>query len=125
MFIGAGISKAFFFDEFAQSVSDFGIVWDPAVRTFAVAVCIAEIVGGIGLLLNIRLSLGLLSVMLVCFIAALIYGKILGLDIDCGCFGPAYRVGLLTQIVIDAIILVGLCFVYWTGRTHSTQVSKD
>ena len=120
VFIGAGTTKIFFFADFVQSVGDFGIVWDPAVRPFSVLVCGTEIVGGIGLLWNKRLATALLGMLLVSFIIALAYGKYLGLDIDCGCFGPAYKVSLLTQIVIDVIISCGLLFVDWSGR----QVSR-
>ena len=117
LFIGAGITKFIFLGDFIQSVSEFGIVLDQTVSVFAIAICVAEIVGGVGLLFRIRGSVAFLSGLIGCFIGALVYGRYLGLDIDCGCFGPTYHVDLLTQIMIDAIILVGLGLIGWTGRT--------
>ena len=54
LFIGAGITKFVFFGDFIQSVSEFGIVLDQTVSIFAVAICVAEIAGGLGLMFHIR-----------------------------------------------------------------------
>jgi len=62
--------------------------------------------------------------MLLMFIAVLIYGIHLGLDIDCGCFGPedpeqAYK-GLKVALVRDAVMMAALVFIYWgRARTQS------
>lgn len=118
LFITAGLTKLWNFSEFVSTVGDFGIVLDGAVKPFATIVCLAELICGFGLLFYVRGSLFILALLVCCFIAALAYGKVLGLDIDCGCLGPGYHVSLLTQIIIDVFILAGLGIVFVTGRNR-------
>jgi hypothetical protein len=61
--------------------------------------------------------------MLVLFMTVLVYGINLGLDIDCGCFGPedpelAYK-GLKTALARDMVMMTGVMFLYWSrGRSR-------
>lgn len=70
----------------------------------------------------LRGSLAVIAAMLVFFMVVLGYGIRLGLDIDCGCFGPddpeqAYK-GLKSALVRDAVLMVAVLFLYWSrGRT--------
>jgi hypothetical protein len=58
--------------------------------------------------------------MLIFFIAVLGYGIVLGLDVDCGCFGPddpeqAYH-GLWSALIRDLGLLVPVLYLFWFQR---------
>lgn len=118
VFVLAGTVKLFFFKEFAHSIGDFGIVFDSLTYPTATTICILELFIGIGLIFASRIAVTAAIALLTVFIAVLGYAKWLGLDIDCGCFGPGYRVPLLIQMLLDIIILAGLVLV---GRTFPTN----
>lgn len=117
VFLVAGTVKLVGMAEFAQSVGDFGLVPDWFVLNTAWLVVLSELAIGASLALNLRGSLAGVLVLLSLFIGILIYGIVLGLDIQCGCFGPGFHVSLQTQLFIDAglVILVGA--VYWSGAS--------
>ncbi len=97
------------------------------IYPLAVLLPVIEIVAGIGLACALRGSLRAIAAMLVMFIAVLLYGIHLGLDIDCGCFGPedpeqAYK-GLKAALARDVVLMAALLFVYWSrGRTRRRSV---
>jgi hypothetical protein len=72
---------------------------------------------GIGLLFDIRGSLALITGLLVLFITILWYAIWIGLDVDCGCFGPedieskAFH-GLRLSLFRDMVMLGGAVFLY-------------
>ncbi|MCP4667046.1 MAG: DoxX family protein, partial [Deltaproteobacteria bacterium] len=58
------------------------------IMAIAVGLPALEFVAALGLLLDLRGSLGVISGLLILFMGVLGYGIWMGFDIDCGCFGP-------------------------------------
>jgi len=73
---------------FAVTIDAFGILPGPLVMPVAFLLPVIEILGAAALIFDVRGSLGLITLMLLVFIAVLAYGLHMGLDIDCGCYGP-------------------------------------
>lgn len=116
VFVFTGIAKLSDISSFAASVGDFGLVYDDLVVPAAWSISLLEVLFGIGLAINIRGgSIGLLLLLGV-FIGTLLYGIGMGLDIDCGCFGPAYHVSLKTQVAIDLGLVVWCGVVHWSRK---------
>ena len=88
IFIYAGTVKLLEPKIFAVLIDAYGIVPENLLIPVAVTLPAVEIVAGLGLLFDIEKSLFIISGLLVLFIAILGYGIRMGLDVDCGCFGP-------------------------------------
>lgn len=86
--LSAGVPKLFEMSRFTETVAAFGLIPDPLVTPVALCIVILELAAGIGLLLQKRWALLLTTALMGVFIVVLTYGIWLGLDIDCGCFGP-------------------------------------
>lgn len=124
IFIYAGGTKLLEPEVFAVLIESYGILPDLLVMPTAVVLPALEVVAGIGILADIRGSLSTIAGLLVLFMAILGYGIFLGLDVDCGCFGPddpeskAYH-GLRTALVRDLLMLGGVAFAFgyrrWRG----------
>ena len=114
VFFGAAASKLLAPTQFAQRLGEFGIVHDAMVVPSAWAILIAEMVIGVALTQRFRGSVAAASGMLLLFLAALAYGVALGLDIDCGCFGPAVHISLETQMLVDLGLLLICAIIYAT-----------
>nr|WP_320011576.1 MauE/DoxX family redox-associated membrane protein [uncultured Desulfobulbus sp.] len=120
IFIYSGAVKIIAPHRFAQIIDGFGILPYPLLLPTAIILPLAECIAGVGLLLNKRGSLTAITIMLVLFMAVLGYGIHLGLDIDCGCFGPedpeqAYK-GLKLALARDAGMMLIVLGLYWHGR---------
>lgn len=87
-FLGAGIIKILDPMTFAVTIDAFGILPGPLVLPVAFVLPVIEIIGAVALIFDIRGSLGLITLMILMFIVVLGYGLHMGLDIDCGCYGP-------------------------------------
>ena len=117
LFLYAGINKLLDPRSFAIVIDAFGLVPDPLIMPMAVALPILEILAALGLLFDVRASLGLMTGLLAFFMAVVSYGIWMGLDIDCGCFGPgdlegeAYR-GLRPALYRNLILAVGIGYLY-------------
>jgi hypothetical protein len=122
LFIWAGGTKLADPQAFGVIIRDFGIIPELSVMPIAVVLPVLEIVAAIGLIFDIRGSLAVITVLLTLFIVILGYGIWLGLDIDCGCFGPedpesgAYK-GLRTALYRDLIMMAAILHLYfWRFR---------
>jgi uncharacterized membrane protein YphA (DoxX/SURF4 family) len=108
---------------FAEVISGFGLLPHALIFPAALFLPILEAVAGVGLVFSLRGSLAAITAMLTLFMAILWYGIHLGLDIDCGCFGPedpeqAYK-GLKTALARDMVMMIGVLFLYWSrGRSR-------
>jgi uncharacterized membrane protein YphA (DoxX/SURF4 family) len=117
LFLYAGINKLLEPRSFAIVIDAFGLVPDPLIMPIAIALPILEIGAAVGLLFDVRGSLGALTGLLVFFMAVVSYGIWMGLDIDCGCFGPgdlegeAYS-GLRPALYRNLILTVGIVYLY-------------
>ena len=92
----------------------------------AIGLPLLEVIAGIGLLLDIRGSLVLITGLLVLFMAVLGYGIWMGLDVDCGCFGPedpeaeAFH-GLRLTLFRDLAMMAGVFFIYGWRRYRAIR----
>ena len=116
-FIYAGAVKLLAPQTFATLIEAYGLVPEILLMPLAAALPAVEVAAGIGLLLNIRGSLGVIAALLLLFIAILAYGIWMGLDVDCGCLGPgdpeaeAFH-GLRTSLYRDLAMLAIIAGVY-------------
>ncbi len=122
IFFWSGLTKLLDPVSFAVVVDAFGLMPESWVMPAAVGLSILEIAAAAGLLLDVRGSLTLASGMLVLFMAVLAYGLWLGLDVDCGCFGPgdpegkAFH-GLRPALYRDLVMMAGIFYLYlWRFR---------
>ena len=117
LFLYAGVNKLLNPPAFATVIDAFGLMPAPLIMPIAFALPILEIVAGVGLLFDVRGSLGLVSGLLVFFMAVVSYGIWMGLDIDCGCFGPgdlegeAYK-DLQPAFYRNVILMAGIAYLY-------------
>ena len=117
VFIYAGSLKLLEPRTFAVLIDAYGILPEHLTLPMAYLLPSLEVVAGIGLLLDIRGSLAMVTAMLGLFIAILGYGIWMGLDVDCGCFGPedpeadAFH-GLRQSLYRDLAMLAGVVYLY-------------
>jgi hypothetical protein len=76
-----------------------------------------EVVAGFGLLLDLRGSLAVLGGLVGLFLLVLGYAMALGLDVDCGCFGPEDPEGaafgsIRPAFVRDLWMAAGVAYLY-------------
>ena len=102
---------------FAVLIDSYGIVPDLLVMPAAIGLPLLEVIAAVGLMADIRGSLTAIGALLVVFMAILGYGIWMGLDVDCGCFGPedpesrAYH-GLRAALYRDYLMLAGVLYLY-------------
>ncbi len=117
IFIYAGSMKLVSPVTFAVLIDAYGFIPEATVMPVAVFLPVLEVAAGIGLMFDIKGSLSTITGLLVIFIAILGYGMWMGLDVDCGCFGPedpeaeAFH-GLRTSLYRDLVMLSGIAFLY-------------
>jgi hypothetical protein len=117
VFIYSGATKLLAPESFAVLIEAYGLVPDEWLMPVAIMLPAIELVAGVGLLFDIRGSLGVIFGLLLLFVAILGYGIHMGLDIDCGCFGPedpeteAFH-GLRAALYRDMLMLVAVGFLY-------------
>lgn len=130
LFIWAGSMKLADPQAFGVIVRDFSIVPELSVMPIAIILPILEIIAAFGLIFDIRGSLSVITGLLTLFIVILGYGIWLGLDIDCGCFGPgepesrAY-IGLRSALYRDLIMMVFIFFLYFWRFSKTEHVQAE
>jgi len=130
VFLWSGGSKMYQPTAFAEVIGAYGLL--PELLNFPAAIflIVAEILLGIGLLIDLRGSLSATTLLLLLFIAVLGYGIYLGLDVDCGCFGPddsetAAFHDLRGALYRDLLLLLVISYLYlwrfanWPNQTLS------
>ncbi len=123
IFIYAGGTKLLEPEIFAVLIDSYGIVPEVLLIPVAIGLPLLEVIAGIGLLFDIRGSLALITGLLVLFMVVLGYGIWMGLDVDCGCFGPedleaeAFH-GLILSLFRDMVMMVGVFFIFGWRRSH-------
>jgi uncharacterized membrane protein YphA (DoxX/SURF4 family) len=88
VFLYAGGSKLLDPEVFSVLIDSYGIVPDLVLMPVAIGLPLQEVVAVVGLMIDIRGSLTAIGALLLVFMAILGYGILMGLDVDCGCFGP-------------------------------------
>jgi uncharacterized membrane protein YphA (DoxX/SURF4 family) len=127
LFLVAGVIKLTDPQQLAVVIDAFGLVPRGLVMPVAYVLPVVEIVAGAGLMFDFRGSLKTIAVLTVVFLAVLGYGLHLGLDIDCGCYGPgdpeaeAFG-GLRVAFYRDLIMLAGILYCYWWRRFVNGRV---
>ena len=117
IFIYAGSIKLLEPELFAVLIEAYGIVPESMLIPLALALPALEVTAGIGLLFDVEGSLAMIAGLLALFIVILGYGIRLGLDVDCGCFGPedpeaeAFH-GLRLSLYRDLVMLAIVAFMY-------------
>jgi sodium--glutamate symport carrier gltS len=120
VFLYAGVTKLTAPQLFAENISDFGLVPENILFATALAIIGLEVLAGFGLLLDIRGALAIVVCLLVLFVVAMSYGLAIGLDIDCGCFGPGDRgLGLQEALLTDLCLLAACGYLYWSRWVRS------
>jgi len=126
MFLWSGISKLMAPQFFAGVIENYGFLPDPLTLPAAIVLSMLEVLAGLGLLADIRGSLTVVTGLLGLFILVLTYGIWLGLDIDCGCFGPddtesqAFH-GLGSALFRDLLMMLVILYLYfWRHRKSIT-----
>lgn len=121
LFIYAGIMKLLDPEAFAVLIDAYGLVPGFLLLPVSLALSSLEIAAGAGLMFEIRGSLLLTAGLMVLFITVLSYGIWMGLDIDCGCFGPgdpedvAFH-GLRAALCRDLFMFSGFLFLFGWRR---------
>ncbi|KJS31379.1 MAG: hypothetical protein VR64_11205 [Desulfatitalea sp. BRH_c12] len=116
-FIYSGVTKLLAPETFAVLIEAFGLVPEALLLPAAVILPVVEVVAGAGLLVDLRGSLAVITGLLLLFVALLGYGIHLGLDVDCGCFGPedpeadAFH-GLKWGLYRDLAMLAAIAYLY-------------
>lgn len=117
IFLWSGLTKAMNPADFATLIGAYGLVPDILTGVAALALITAEIVAAIGLFFEKTGALTAILLMTLLFIAVLGYGIVLGLDIDCGCFGPedpeaeAFN-NLHIALYRDLLLLLSIGYLY-------------
>ncbi|VFQ44219.1 MauE/DoxX family redox-associated membrane protein [Desulfoluna butyratoxydans] len=88
IFLWSGAGKLMDPAAFTVVIDAFGLLPEGFSGLVAVVLPVVEVVAGLALIFDMRGALETLFVLMLCFMAILGYGIYLGLDIDCGCFGP-------------------------------------
>lgn len=111
IFIIAGVPKIIHPLVFATNIEAYGLLPHFLILPAAIFLPWFEIVLAICLILNKRLALWGSIMILTAFIIVISYAIHIGLDIDCGCFGPedpeakAFT-GLRTSLMRDILFLI-------------------
>ncbi len=119
VFLWAAVSKIIDTAAFISTIEEFGLVWEPLLSLSAWVVIGAEAVAAAGLWCGRRWAARLAGGLLVVFLCVLAYGILLGLDIECGCFGTGEGTGSLTlkqAAVLDVVLLATCLGLEWAMR---------
>lgn len=121
LFVYAGTVKLLDTGAFAEAIDGYGLVTWRMANLLSNALPMLEIVSGIGLILDVRGALGMIVAQLLGFMAVIGYAIHMGLDVDCGCFGPSDAAsggsGGLWQTLWRDMLMFGACLLlYWQRR---------
>ena len=117
IFLYSGGTKLIDPQSFAVIIDAFGLLPEMLIPPIALGLPALEVLVAFGLLFDIRGTLVITTALIVIFMAILVYAIHMGLDIDCGCFGPddpeaeAFH-GLRLALCRDAVILMMIIYLY-------------
>lgn len=127
VFLYSGISKMMDPEAFAVLIEAYGLIPESTVYPAAWLLILMEMIAGAGCIIDLQWSLEVITGLMIIFIAILSYGIVLGLDVDCGCFGadePEYRAfhGLRTALYRDLIMVGGIIYLYIWRYLNSPEL---
>jgi len=115
LFVYAAVPKLIDPEAFARVISAYGIVPDWTLPFVAVGLPLLELLAGIGMVLDVRGSLTVVTGLLLLFVVVLRFGILNNLDVDCGCFSlteQAEHEGLRGAYYRDLVLLVAMTYLY-------------
>ena len=128
VFIVSGGIKAADFAAFSRIIDAFAIIGPGMSYPAAILISCLELVLGIGLVADIKGSLGGILGLLLGFALILSWALYMGYDIDCGCFGPqdpeakAFS-SLKTSLLRDVLMILSVLYLYiWRFRNKHNPV---
>jgi len=118
LFFYSGVTKILHPGDFALVIEAYGLIPDFLVMPAAISLPLLEIMAALGLLKELKGSLSIITGLVILFMGVLGYGIYLGLDIDCGCFGPGDPEGEVFHSLRDALyknffLIGGIIYLYW------------
>jgi uncharacterized membrane protein YphA (DoxX/SURF4 family) len=119
LFVWAGMVKLADPDGFAKIISGYALVPEGLLIPVAIGLPALEVVAGLGLIFDVRGSLGVIFGLLVMFVFVLWFGILKDLDIDCGCFAPAdlrQHSALRSAMYRDLGMMAGVLYLFWWRR---------
>jgi len=129
VFLWSGITKLLDPISFGVLIDAYGLIPKTWVIPAAIMLSSLEVIAGMGLILDIRGSLAIITGMLILFIAILSYGIHMGMDIDCGCFGlqdtevKAFH-GLRKALNKDIVLMASVLYLYAWRYFRSVQPDR-
>ncbi len=126
VFVYAGSTKLMEPRVFATLIEAYGLVPDILLMPVAVLLPVIEVIAGLGILLDIKGSHVVILGLVGLFLLILGYGIWMGLDVDCGCFGPedpeakAFH-GLRQAFARDLFMLTGIGFIIGWSRYRQVR----
>jgi hypothetical protein len=118
VFLIAAVPKIIDPFSFADVIGAYGLLPEPLLLPVAVLLPLTELALVPALLYGRKEGLWGAGVLMLVFMGVLLFGIRMGLDIDCGCFGPedpehqAFS-GLRTALVRDVFLCIPLAYGYW------------
>lgn len=132
VFLFAGLPKLLDWQDFAMIVGSYAILPGFLVAPAAVVIALLEVLAAVLLICNRPQGLWGISALLLLFIGVLSYAIRLGLDIDCGCFGPEdpeHRAfaGLRVALFRDVLLCIPVLYLFWYRRQpiKTKKVEED
>ena len=125
LFIWAGGVKLLEPKVFARNLSQFGLVPEFLLIPTAIGLPLIEVLAGIGLILDVGLSLWIITGLLLAFLIVLGYGIVNNLDVDCGCFSAselAAKGALETAFFRDVALLLVVFYFFCWRRLRRTMI---
>ena len=127
LFIWAGGVKLLEPKVFARNLLQYGLVPEPLLIPTAIGLPLVEVLAGIGLILDVGLSLWIIAGLLIGFLMVLGYGIINNLDVDCGCFSASELAaqGALEAAFYRDVALLLVVFYFFCWRRMRRTMSKQ
>jgi len=131
IFIWSGFSKLIDPKSFAMIIEAYGLIPQVTILPAAIGLSLLEVAAGVGLVMDVQWSLGIVAGLLILFTVVIGYGLWIGLDVDCGCFGPddpegaAYH-SLRPALYRDMLMLAGIGYLFlwrWQQSIHPVRFS--
>ncbi len=126
----AGVPKLMDPTAFARVIEAYGMLPEFFIFPVAVVLPFLEVVAAVQLIRFKQSGLWLTAGLMVVFMAVLSYGIWLGLDIDCGCFGPedaeheAFS-GLRVALVRDLLLCIPMLYSFGYFYLLSSKQSGE
>ena len=129
IFVWSGGTKLAAPQELVVIIEAYGLIPEALVLHAALSLSAFELLAGSGLILVVGGSLPAVTGLLLLFMVVLGYGIFMGLDVDCGCFGPgepegdAFH-GLRPALYRDGVMLAGIGYLMFWRRIASIRPRK-